>query len=164
MRIRGMSKVVRSLGPTSLLESHLVLYLAYIGKFFTSAVFLAVPVTIAELFPTEVRGTAFAFCTFVGRGAALTTSLVVGLDDYLAGAPLVVFAIPFFIACIQARQILPETLGRPLVHSVTDVVRQGRVPSTLEFCCPTSRFCRRLKVGAVQKSENASFPAGDGGA
>jgi len=89
--------------------------------FFTGGIWAWAPVWLPELFPTRMRGTAVAFCFNAPRwiscvGPLIAGTLIVGLGGYGPSATIVG---SFFILCVVAAPLLPETNGKPLPETLS---------------------------------------------
>ena len=93
--------------------------------FFGSGIFSGLAVYLAELYPTELRGTGQGFGYNIGRGigavgpAAIGVAAArVGLSDSLA------LAATSYVLCLVALLFLPETRGKPLARVRLDLVQE----------------------------------------
>jgi MFS family permease len=71
---------------------------------------------LPEQFPTEVRATAFAFCTTMSRFAAALGTFLIGYaiaSAHTIGWPLALTAVPFLLG-IWLAYLAPETRGQVL--------------------------------------------------
>lgn len=100
--------------PTGYALPVFVVVLFFLG--FGGANFAMFSLWLPELFPTEVRVTAFAFCTSIGRFVGAVVNFILGaavLHMGTIGIPVACTAIAFAIGLL----IIPfgrETLGQPL--------------------------------------------------
>lgn len=93
-----------------------LLLLGPLVGFFGSGYFSLFGALLAELFPTELRGTAQGFCYNVGRLASAAAPFLIGVaaDRSGIGIALAVNSLFFAIAGVLV-WLLPETRGRSLV-------------------------------------------------
>ncbi|XP_053456055.1 solute carrier family 22 member 13 [Nycticebus coucang] len=97
-----------------------VTVLAVVGKIATAAAFTIAYVYSAELFPTIVRQTGMGLVGIFSRIGGIVTPLVILLEEYHAGLPLLIigsFPIVAGLLCI----LLPETRGQPLKDGIEDL-------------------------------------------
>ncbi|KAK3264475.1 hypothetical protein CYMTET_26789 [Cymbomonas tetramitiformis] len=102
---------------------------ALAGKLFISAVFDAIYVYSAEVFSTEIRGSAVGLCSAAARmGAMLAPQVLVllGLASMYA-----VFGLVAILASITCWAALPETAGQPL----PDHARDAKTSSSSSNVC-----------------------------
>ena len=95
---------------------------ALLGKFAVSAAFALIFVHTSEAFPTTVCNAAVGLCSAVARVGSVAAPATLYLSNVAASAPKLVFGGASLLAGTWALT-LPETLGRPRLATVDDVVR-----------------------------------------
>ena len=94
------------------------------GKVFVAAAFIAIYVFTPEVFPTEVRNSAFGSCAAVGRiGSIIATFVGRELASIWLPLPYVVFGVCGTVSgslCL----LLPETLNRKLCETIKETEEQ----------------------------------------
>ena len=73
-------------------------------------------VWLPEQYPTEIRATAFAFCTTMSRFVAAAGTFLIGAAiaaAHTVGWPLALTAVPFLFG-LWCAYLAPETTGKPL--------------------------------------------------
>ncbi|XP_037088485.1 organic cation transporter protein-like, partial [Pollicipes pollicipes] len=99
-----------------------IVSLAMISRFCITASFGSIYIYSAELFPTAVRNTGLASCSFAARfGGILAPLLLLLRDEVHPAFPVVVFGLAAMVAGLTIL-LLPETADRPLPECIADVV------------------------------------------
>lgn len=94
-------------------------WLAFVGKFASSALFTIIYTYSAELYPTCVRGSALGLCSAGGRIGGAISPLIFGLDDSMPWFSNTFFGISSIIAAGLAL-LLPETMGKPMTQTIEE--------------------------------------------
>jgi MFS family permease len=98
-------------------QNNMLLFFAFIPVLgLGGADFALFTIWLPEQFPTEVRATAFAFCTTISRFVAAAGTFLIGYaisSAHTIGWPLALTALPFFIG-IGLAYLAPETRGQAL--------------------------------------------------
>ncbi|XP_037088471.1 organic cation transporter protein-like [Pollicipes pollicipes] len=98
-----------------------IVSLAMISRFCITASFGSIYIYSAELFPTAVRNTGLASCSFAARfGGILAPLLLLLRDEVHPAFPVVVFGLAAMVAGLTIL-LLPETADRPLPECIADV-------------------------------------------
>jgi MFS family permease len=92
-----------------------LLILGPLVAFFGTGFFSGFGALTAELFPTEIRGTAMGTCYNIGRGVSAAAPLTIGLlaHRFGLGKSFFILAAAFFVGAFLALA-LPETKGKQL--------------------------------------------------
>uniref|UniRef100_A0A8C4RS13 Solute carrier family 22 member 6 n=1 Tax=Erpetoichthys calabaricus TaxID=27687 RepID=A0A8C4RS13_ERPCA len=91
--------------------------LAVFGKGLLGASFTCVYLYTLELYPTVIRQTGMGFGSTMARVGSMTAPMVMMLEDYLYGLPLMVYgALPVIAGIITV--FLPETRNMPLPDTI----------------------------------------------
>ena len=110
--------IVSSIGAYTVTEQGVLMVLSVAGAIFgLSAVLPVLNAYSTELFPTELRGYAFAWANnILGRVTYVVTPVIVGYaaEDFGWGPSVAVTAIGPAIALVLILTLLPETKGRSL--------------------------------------------------
>lgn len=87
--------------------------------FFMIGIFSIIGAVLAELYPTELRGSGLGFCYNVGRGIAAMFPLLIGLSTSRIGIgpAIALYVLSSCILVLIAVLLLPETRGRLLDQS-----------------------------------------------
>ncbi|GFO30680.1 organic cation transporter protein, partial [Plakobranchus ocellatus] len=106
--------------------SGLITVLAMIGKTTSSICYATLYIMTAELLPTVVRSSGFAFCSIFESFSAMTSPYIADLGRLMGGhlsqaLPMIVFGSAALLAGILSIQ-LPETLGRDLPETIHDAL------------------------------------------
>ncbi|XP_039626107.1 solute carrier family 22 member 6-A-like [Polypterus senegalus] len=97
--------------------------LAVFGKGLLGASFTCVYLYTMELYPTVIRQTGMGFGSTMARVGSMTAPMVMMLEDYLYGLPLMVYgALPVIAGVIAV--FLPETRNVPLPDTIEYVEAQ----------------------------------------
>merc|ERR1711990_128285 len=94
-------------------------WLAFIGKFASSALFTIVYTYSAELYPTCVRGSALGLASAGGRIGGAISPLIFGIDDTLPWFSNTFFGLSSIIAAGMSFW-LPETMGKPMTQTIEE--------------------------------------------
>ncbi|XP_028659839.2 solute carrier family 22 member 6-A-like isoform X1 [Erpetoichthys calabaricus] len=96
---------------------------AVLGKGLLGASFTCVYLYTLELYPTVIRQTGMGFGSTMARVGSMTAPIVMMLEDYLYGLPLMVYgALPVIAGLIVF--FLPETRNMPLPDTIEYVEAQ----------------------------------------
>ncbi|KAJ9438834.1 putative organic cation transporter protein-like isoform X1 [Diplonema papillatum] len=90
---------------------------ALFGKMGIFASFVVAYVWTAELFPTNIRGTALGWCTSCARIGGLVAPFAATFE----ALALLLFGTLAFIAAVLCRMLLPETVGKSLPECLADL-------------------------------------------
>ncbi|XP_039625239.1 solute carrier family 22 member 6-A-like [Polypterus senegalus] len=97
--------------------------LAVLAKGMLGASFTCIYMYTLELYPTVIRQTGLGFGSTMARVGSMTAPMVMLLEDYLYGLPLMVYgALPVIAGIIAV--FLPETLNMPLPETIEYVEAQ----------------------------------------
>jgi MFS family permease len=93
-----------------------LLVLSFPLGFFALGMFSAIGPVLAELFPTEIRGSGLGFCYNVGRGLAGVAPVLIGLNVQKTGLAHAIglHATSAYVLVLLATAVIPETRGRDL--------------------------------------------------
>jgi MFS family permease len=113
-----------ALGATALLlactlypvSDRVLLLLSFPLGFFALGMFSVIGAVLAELYPTELRGSGLGFCYNFGRGMAGATPLLIGGSILGMGLSHAIglYATAAYALVLLAAFLLPETRGREL--------------------------------------------------
>ena len=111
-------------------------WLAFIGKFASSALFTIVYTYSAELYPTCVRGSALGLASAGGRIGGAISPLIFGVDDTLPWFSNTFFGLSSIIGTFLTKMTrffskttflaagmsfwLPETMGKPMTQTIEE--------------------------------------------
>lgn len=95
-------------------ESTWIVFLAMFGRFGISSVYAIVTLHTAELFPTEIRGSALGACSTMAHIGSMTAPFIVDfLGKWAWFVPTTICGVTVFVAGLLTLT-LPETRQRKL--------------------------------------------------
>ncbi|XP_038044781.1 organic cation transporter protein-like [Patiria miniata] len=103
----------------------LIVVIAMIGKFYSSASYDLTMLIAAEIFPTVLRNIAEGSAAAFGRIGGVVAPLIVHLGSKFSFLPMTIFALMSLVSCICIL-MLPETKNRPLPEMYEDVNKLTR--------------------------------------
>ena len=98
------------------------LVFSFFGKTCITGSFASVWIWSCELFPTEIRGSAFGISSTGARFASALTPFLIGLQNLVSWLPGTVFGLVSISAGVVSL-LLPETLGKALPMGIEDGIR-----------------------------------------
>ena len=96
---------------------------ALVGKLCMSASFTIIYIHSGEIFPTTIRNSAMGLVAGSARAGGIVAPFIVLLDDYYPYLQFTIFGI-LALSSGLLNLLLPETQGRKLPDSVSQVVRE----------------------------------------
>ncbi|XP_054611793.1 solute carrier family 22 member 4-like [Dunckerocampus dactyliophorus] len=94
--------------------------LEMLGKFGVTSAFCVVYTVTSELFPTVIRNTAMGCCSMAARVGTIISPFIIYLGQYYKALPYILMGtLAIFGAMICL--LLPETFGKPLPESMTQM-------------------------------------------
>ena len=96
--------------------------MAFIGKFFVSAVFSCLMLYSSEVYSTDVRAELYGFCNFMGKIGSTIAPYILVIKQIISWGPGVLFGLLSLSSALIALS-MPETIGSPMLMNMDEATK-----------------------------------------